>query len=115
VSTVSSVSSVSIEDFQRLDLRVADVTAAEPVSGTRRLLKLTLRLGDGERTVVSGIAEHYRPEDLVGRQVVIVANLKPITLRGVESRGMILAASSADGALAAVGPWAPMPSGSRVK
>ena len=106
---------ITIEEFQRIDLRVADVLEAEPVRGTDRLLKLKVRLGDEERTVVSGIAEHYRPDDLLGRQVVLVANLKPVKLRGVESQGMILAASTADGTLSAVGPWAPLASGSRVK
>jgi methionyl-tRNA synthetase len=105
---------ITLEDFQRLDLRVGTVEACEPVVGTDRLLKLSVNLGNERRTVVSGIAQHYAPEDLVGRQVVLVANLKPAKLRGIVSQGMILAAS-ANGGLAVVGPWAPMPDGSRVK
>jgi methionyl-tRNA synthetase len=105
---------ITIDDFQRLDLRVALIEGAEVIPGADRLLKLTVQLGEETRTVVSGIAQHYRPEELVGRQVVLVANLKPVKLRGVESQGMILAASQ-DGQLAAVGPWVAMPPGSRVK
>jgi len=88
---------ISIEQFMGTELRVALVTACEPVPKAKKLLKLTLDLGYETRTVVSGIAEFYKPEDLVGKKVVCVANLKPAVIRGVESRGMILASSSADG------------------
>jgi methionyl-tRNA synthetase len=90
---------ITIEDFRRVRLRVARVLAAEKVPKTDKLLKLTLHAGDGERTVVSGIAQHYAPQDLVGKNVVIVANLKAAKLRGIESRGMILAASDDQGRL----------------
>ncbi len=82
---------VSFEDFTRLDLRIAEIIAAERISGTDRLLKLTVRCPE-ERTVVAGIAEFYNPESLVGKKVVLLANLKPAKIRGVVSQGMILAA-----------------------
>ncbi|HEV8673148.1 MAG TPA: methionine--tRNA ligase [Methylomirabilota bacterium] len=84
---------VSIEEFRRLDLRVAEVLEAEPVPKSKKLLKLTVKLGDETRTVVAGIAEHYRPQELRGRKVVVVANLEPAALMGVESNGMVLAGS----------------------
>jgi len=84
---------ISIEDFARLDLRVAEVISCEKMKKADKLLILQVKMGDEERTVVSGIAQHYAPEDLVGKKVVLVANLKPTKLRGVMSQGMILAAS----------------------
>jgi len=87
---------ISIEEFGRLDLRVAEVVQAEKVPGADRLLKLVLRLGQEERTVVAGIAQYYRPEDLVGRLVVLVANLAPAKVRGIWSQGMILAATQGE-------------------
>ena len=84
---------VSFADFQKLDLRVARVLAAEPIEGADRLLKLQVDLGTEKRQVVAGIAEHYKSEALVGKQVIIVANLEPATIRNVESHGMILAGS----------------------
>lgn len=86
---------IDIDLFHKLDLRVAHVTSAKPVKGTDRLLELTLALGDETRTVVSGIAEHYEPESLVGKDVIVVANLAPAKIRGITSRGMILAAKDA--------------------
>jgi methionyl-tRNA synthetase len=84
---------IGIDEFRRLDLRVAEVLDAEPVPKSKKLLKLTVKLGDETRTVVAGIAEHYRPEALRGRKVVVVANLEPASLMGVESNGMVLAGS----------------------
>lgn len=98
---------ISIEDFARIKLRVARVLACEKVEGSDKLLKLRLSLGEGEpeRTVVSGVAKHYAPEALVGRQVVLVANLKPAKLRGITSEGMVLFASDhADTVLKLVSP-----------
>ncbi len=105
---------VSIEEFARLDLRVAEVIAAEKMPKADKLLILKVKLGDEERTVVAGIAQHYTPEELVGKKVVIVANLKPVKLRGVESHGMILAAST-DTVVAVLSPDKDLPSGSKVK
>ncbi|MBD8038677.1 methionine--tRNA ligase [Solibacillus sp. A46] len=84
---------ISIDDFMKIDLRVATVLACEPVAKAKKLLKLQVDLGYEQRQVVSGIAEHYKPEELVGKKVIVVANLKPVTLRGELSQGMILAGS----------------------
>jgi methionyl-tRNA synthetase len=83
---------IAIDEFARVDLRVALVTAVEPIKGADRLLKLEVDLGTETRTVVAGIAQHYQPSELLGKRVVIVANLAPAKLRGVVSHGMILAA-----------------------
>ncbi len=105
---------ISIEEFARMDLRVAEVKAAEKMKKADKLLILTLQVGDEERTVVSGIAQWYTPEELVGKKVVLVANLKPSKLRGVMSEGMILAAH--EGEQLEVLTLAPdFPSGSRVR
>lgn len=85
---------ITIDDFAKLDLRVAKVLEAEKVEGSDKLLKLKLEMGRETRQVVSGIAKHYSPETLVGKSVILVANLKPVKLRGIESQGMILAASN---------------------
>ena len=84
---------ISFADFKKLDLRVARVLAAEPVEGADRLLKLQVDLGAEKRQVVAGIAEHYTSDALIGKQVIVVANLEPATIRGIESQGMILAGS----------------------
>jgi methionyl-tRNA synthetase len=106
---------IDIADFRRLDLRVATVVSAERVEGTTRLLRLLLDMGGGtQRQIVSGIAAHYAPEALVGRAIVVVANLRPTTIRGVRSEGMLLAAG--DGSqLRLVGPDGPISPGSPVR
>lgn len=83
---------ITIDDFAKLDLRVAKVDACEKVEGADKLYKISLSVGDERRQVVSGIAKHYTPSELVGKNVILIANLKPVKLRGVESQGMILAA-----------------------
>ena len=93
---------VDIEAFAALELRVALVTHVEPHPKADKLLVLTVQLGSETRTIVSGIRAHYTPEQLVGKKVVIVANLKPVRLRGVESQGMVLSAEDPDGSLAVV-------------
>lgn len=105
---------IGIDDFGRVELRVAQVLAAEPVKGADKLLKLQLDLGYETRQVVSGIAKHYKPEELVGRKVILVANLKPAKLRGELSQGMILAASTGDQLTLATVPDE-MPNGAIVK
>lgn len=85
---------ISIEDFAKIDLRVAKVLEAEKVEGADKLLKLKLEMGEEIRQVVSGIAKNYSPDELVGKFVILVANLKPVKLKGIESQGMILAASN---------------------
>lgn len=105
----------TVDDFRKLTLRVARVVAAEKVEKSEKLLKLRVSVGDGERQVIAGIAKHYTPESLVGKKVVIVANLKPAKLMGLESRGMILAASDEAGNLVLVTPDGEIPEGSIVK
>lgn len=90
---------ITIEDFAKIDLRVATVVAAERVPKTDKLIKLQVKIGDEERTIVSGIAQHYEPENLIDKNVIVIANLKPAKLRGIESRGMVLAASDDEGNL----------------
>ena len=87
---------ISIDDFVKIDLRTAVVTAAEKVEGADKLLKLQLEVGGATQQIVAGISEYYAPEDLVGKTIVVVANLEPAVIRGVESNGMLLAASSDD-------------------
>lgn len=100
VEPVSSIlPEITIEDFAKLDLRVAKVTACERVEKADKLLKLTLDVGGKSRQVVSGIAKHYSPEEMIGKSVIIIANLKPVKLRGILSEGMILAASDENGKL----------------
>ncbi|MBQ6467937.1 MAG: methionine--tRNA ligase [Clostridia bacterium] len=94
---IEGVAKIGIEDFAKVDLRAAKVTACEPVKKAKKLLQLTLSDGTGEpRTVASGIAKWYKPEDLIGKTVVLVSNLKPAVLCGVESQGMILAATAGE-------------------
>ncbi len=105
---------ITIEEFSRLDLRVAEIMAAEKVAGADKLLKLTLQVGTEERQVVAGIARHYQPEDIKGRKILYVANLKPVKLRGVLSQGMILAATDDSGKMALTTVSKDIQSGSRV-
>ena len=88
------LSQVSIDDFAKLDLRVAKVISCEKVKKSSKLLKLQLDIGIETRQVVSGIAKYYTPDELVGKKVIMIANLKPAKLMGIESQGMILAASN---------------------
>ncbi|HJR04491.1 MAG TPA: methionine--tRNA ligase [Methylomirabilota bacterium] len=105
---------IPITDFQKVELRVAEVLAAERVPKSKKLLKLSIRVGEETRTLVAGVAEHYEPGDLVGRKVVIVANLQPATLMGVESNGMVLAAEHG-GTLSLLTLDRDLPSGAKVK
>jgi len=107
---------ISIEDFARVDLRVAKVLAAERVKGADKLLQLTVDVAEEKpRTIVAGIAQQYAPEQLIGKKVVIVANLAPRKLRGLVSQGMIVAASLENGPPVLVGPWEDVPAGARLK
>jgi methionyl-tRNA synthetase len=105
---------IPITDFQKVELRVAEVLAAERLPKSKKLLKLTIQVGEETRTLVAGIAEHYDPASLVGRKVVIVANLQAATLMGVESNGMVLAASH-EATVSLLTLEKDVPSGSRVK
>jgi methionyl-tRNA synthetase len=108
------IEEIAIDDFMKIDLRVAEVIQAEPVKKADKLLKLQLDLGYEKRQVVSGIAQYYKPEDLVGRKVICITNLKPVKLRGELSQGMILAGSK-DGALSLATVDQTLPNGSKVK
>ncbi|MFP3359034.1 methionine--tRNA ligase [Planococcus sp. 11815] len=105
---------ITIDDFMKVDLRVATVTACEPVKKTDKLLKLQVDMGYETRQVVSGIAEHYKPDELVGQKVIIVANLKPVKLRGELSQGMILAGQQ-NGYLTIASVDQKLPNGTQVK
>ena len=105
---------INFNDFTKLDIRVATIKHAEAVPKTDKLLKLQLDVAGEERTVVSGIAEHYQPEDIIGLQVTLLANLAPRKLRGIMSEGMILMAEDADGTLSFVAPDKTVSSGSTI-
>ena len=93
---IEGVAKIGIEDFAKVDLRVAEIVDCEPVKKAKKLLKLTVFDGAGKRTVASGIAKWYKPEDLIGKKIILVSNLKPATLCGIESQGMILAADCSE-------------------
>lgn len=106
---------INFDDFMKLDVRVGTITEAEKVAKTKKLLKLTVDTGIDQRTVVSGIAEYYKPEDIIGKQVSILVNLEPKKLKGIESQGMILMAEDADGKLSFVSPDQAIKPGSEIK
>ena len=114
LATPPDVAKISIDQFMEIDLRVAEVRAAERVPKSKKLMKMTISTGDEERTIVAGIATKYTPEELVGRKIVIVANLQPAKLMGVESNGMVLAASI-DGEPSLLSVDAGVPAGTKVK
>ena len=105
---------VSFDDFGKMDIRVSTVVAAEKVAKTKKLLKLTVDTGMDTRDIVSGIAEHYKPEELIGKQVLVLVNLAPRTLKGIESSGMILMGSDASGKLVLLSPQDKVNSGTIV-
>ena len=107
-----NISEITIDDFFKTDLRVAEILTAEKIKKSKKLIHMTVSLGSETRSVVSGIAEYYESSDLIGKHVIFVANLKPTKLMGIESQGMILAASK-DGKL--IVPFVDMPAGSKVK
>ena len=109
-----TVSMIDIAQFKTVSLRVGHILTAEKVEKADKLLKFTVDLGTEQRTIVSGIAKYYTPEEMVGKQVVVVANLKPAKLRGIESQGMLLCAVSADGDVVLVSPEKRVPAGSEV-
>ena len=93
---IAGIAKIDITDFAKIDLRVAEITACEPVKKAKKLLKLTVFDGNSSRTVASGIAKWYKAEDLIGKKIILVSNLKPATLCGIESQGMILAADCSE-------------------
>ncbi len=105
---------ISIEDFRKVDMRTAKIITCEKVPKSQKLLKLQIEIGSDKRQVIAGIAQHYAPEQLIGKTVIVVANLQPATLMGLESQGMILAAEG-EGKLIVLTPDGPAQSGSEVK
>lgn len=109
---------IQYDDFAKLDLRVATIVHAESHPNADRLLKLQVDLGDEKRQICAGVKQFYNPEDLVGKQIIVVANLAPRTIRGEESNGMLMAASAMDGETLAdvvlLAPSKPVPAGSSV-
>ena len=106
---------ISIDDFAKVDLRIAKVLECEKVKKSKKLLKLQLDDGMGGRQVVSGIAQWYKPEDLIGKKIILVANLKPAKLCGVESNGMICAADAPDGSAKVIFPDQTLPCGAKIR
>jgi len=106
---------ITIDDFQKIDFRIAKVLQAERVPKSEKLVKLQVKIGTEQRQIVAGIAQHYKTEDLVGRKIVVVANLTPAKLMGQESNGMLLAASNADAKLTIIVPQHDIDEGSVVK
>jgi tRNA-binding protein len=98
---------ISIEDFQKIELRVGKVLEAEPVPGSRKLIRLVVDLGGERRQILAGLAKWYRPEEFVGKMVVIVSNLKPKKMAGYISEGMLLATCGADGKPVPLTVWSP--------
>lgn len=108
---------INYEDFQKLDLRVAKIVEAERVAGSEKLIKLQVDLGDpstGSGQVVAGIGKEYAPEDLVGKEIIIVANLEPRVLMGIESNGMLLTAHGESGEPIILQPEKEVPPGSKI-
>ena len=106
---------ISIDDFVKVKLKVGRVLEAEPVEGSDKLMKLQVVIGEEKRQIVAGIRKNYSAEDLIGRQVIVCVNLKPVKLRGVESNGMLLAATDADGGAILLQPDREAPEGTGVK
>ncbi len=106
---------INLDYFKKLDLRVAEILEAERVPETDKLLKLKINLGDETREIVSGIGAQYKPEDLIGKQIVVLANLEPKVFKGIESQGMLLAAVNEAGKIALLKPNKKMKPGDRVQ
>jgi methionine--tRNA ligase beta chain len=105
---------INYDDFAKLELKVATILAAERVEGSEKLLKLKVNLGEEERQIIAGIGKSYEPEVLIGRQIVIIANLEPRSLMGLESQGMLLAADSPEGPVV-LAPSSEVAPGSKIK
>ena len=105
---------INYEQFQQTELRAATILATERIEGSGKLLRLRVSLGEEERQILAGIGKRYTPEELIGRQIIIVANLEPRILMGLESKGMLLAADSPDGPVLLM-PDREVPSGAKIK
>jgi len=106
---------ITIDEFRRIDIRVGEIKAAERITGTDRLLKLTVDIGPETRVVVGGLGSGYRPEELLGLQVVVATNLQPATIRGVLSQGMLLGAACSGAVPALLTVNRPVPNGTPVQ
>ncbi|HIH19145.1 TPA: methionine--tRNA ligase subunit beta [Candidatus Micrarchaeota archaeon] len=106
---------IAFDEFMKLELQVGTVVLAERVPGADKLYKLSVDMGSEKRTLVAGVAQQYSPEELVGRQIVVVANLAPRALRGIISQGMLLAAEGESGAVSILSPDKKVQNGSRVR
>ena len=105
---------INFEEFQKIDLRIGKIIEAERIEGTDKLLKLKVDLGEEKRQLVAGIAKFYQPEDLIGKEIVVVANLEPKIFRGVESQGMLLA-GDVEGKPVLLKPDEEVPPGTKVR
>lgn len=106
---------ITIDDFAKIELKVGRVVSAEPIEGSEKLLKLQIDLGEEQpRQILSGIAKYYQPQDLVGKQITIIANLEPRMMMGLESQGMVLAAGDGE-TVSLLMPDKDMPVGSKIK
>lgn len=114
MENLQAAATITLDDFKKIELRVATIKAAEPHPNADKLLVLQIDLGTEQRQICAGIRSHYGPEELVGKQIVVVANLATAKLRGMESQGMLLAASSGDQVIVLT-PDKPALAGSQVK
>lgn len=105
---------VSFEEFSKLDLRIAKIEEVEEIEGSDKLYKLTISLGEEKRTLVAGIKKYYKKEELVGKEIVVVANLEPKVIKGVTSQGMLLAAISKNGDVSLLVPDKEVEEGSKI-
>ncbi len=106
---------IKFEDFKKLDLRVAEIIKAEKIENTDKLLKLTINLGSETREIISGIAMQYNPENLIGKQIIVLINLEPKVFKGIESKGMLLAAVNDNNEIALLTPDKKMNPGDLIK
>lgn len=104
---------ITYEDFSKLDLRVGKITAAEKVEGSQKLIKISVNTGE-ERQIVSDIADNYQPEDLIGRQIIVLTNLEPKVIFGIESQGMLLATEKENGEVILLTPDKEAPAGAKI-
>jgi len=105
---------ISLDDFKKLDLRIAKIIKAEKIEGSDKLLKLEIDLGYEQRQILAGIAQFYEPEKLIGQEIIVLTNLQSRVIRGLESRGMLLAATDTDGTIAILRPDKELTPGSKI-
>lgn len=105
---------ISLDDFKKLDLRIAKIIKAEKIEGSDKLLKLEIDLGYEQRQILAGIAQFYEPEKLIGQEIIVLTNLQLRVIRGLESRGMLLAATDTDGTIAILRPDKELTPGSKI-